>query len=98
MSCYFIAQLKIHDKLGYKKYLNGFDRIFKKYGGEIIAVDENPLILEGEWNYSRFVIIRFSNEEKAGKWYHSPEYQSLLQHRLNASTGPVLFVHDRSTK
>ena len=72
MSCYFIAQLQIHDEHEYKKYLNGFDIVLKKYDGEVIAVEENPLILEGDWDYSRLVIIRFPNKDEAGGWYHSP--------------------------
>ena len=96
MECYFIAQLKIHDEQEYKKYLNGFDRIFEKYNGKVIAVKENPVVLEGEWDYSRIVIIRFSNEQEAGRWYHSPEYQSLLKYRLNAANGTVLLVNERS--
>jgi uncharacterized protein (DUF1330 family) len=95
MGCYFIAQLKIHDEHEYKKYLNGFDVVFGRYNGEVIAVEENPVILEGEWDYSRLVIIRFSNEEELGRWYHSPEYQSLLKFRLNASKGTVILVNVR---
>lgn len=95
MSCYFIAQLSINDEDEYKKYLSGFDSVFEKYEGEVIAVEENPVILEGDWDYSRMVIIRFTSENEAGKWYHSPEYQSLLQHRLNASKGTVLLINDR---
>ena len=91
-----MAQLSIKDKEEYQKYLNGFDSVFEKYEGEVISVDENPVILEGEWDYSRLVIIRFTNEYEARRWYHSPEYQSLLQHRLKASTGTVLLTNDRS--
>ena len=96
MSCYSIAQLLIHDEDEYKKYLSGFDSVFEKYNGKVIAVEENPIILEGDWDYSRLVIIRFSNENEAGRWYHSPGYQSLLQHRLNASKGTVLLINDPS--
>jgi uncharacterized protein (DUF1330 family) len=96
MSCYFIAQLQIHDDDEYQKYLNGFDNVFEKYDGEVISVEENPIILEGDWDYSRLVIIRFSNEDDAGRWYHSPEYQSILKYRLNASKGTVLLINDRS--
>ena len=63
--------------------------------GKVISVDENPIILEGEWDYSRLVMIRFNNEAEARCWYHSPEYQSLLKYRLNAATGTVLLTNDR---
>ena len=96
MSCYFIAQLSISDQDEYRRYLEGFDAVFENYDGEVIAVEENPIILEGDWDYSRLVIIRFKNENEAKLWYNSPEYQSLLHHRLSASKGTVLLINDRS--
>ena len=96
MSCYFIAQLLIEDEDEYKKYLDGFDVVFEKYEGEVIAVEESPIILEGDWDYSRLIIIRFSNEGEAKRWYKSRQYQTILQHRLKAANGPVLLVNDRS--
>lgn len=95
MSCYFVAQIAIHDKDEYQKYLNGFDSVFERYQGKVIAVEETPTILEGDWTFSRMVIIKFPNEDEAGRWYHSPEYQSLLQHRLKASRGTALFINER---
>jgi uncharacterized protein (DUF1330 family) len=96
MSCYFIAQIAIHDEDEYQKYLNGFDSVFERYQGKVVAVEETPTILEGDWDYSRMVIIKFPNEDEAGRWYHSPEYQSLLQHRLKASKGTILLVNDKT--
>jgi uncharacterized protein (DUF1330 family) len=79
----------------YQKYLDGFDVIFQNYKGEVVSVEENPTILEGEWDFSRLVIIRFSSETEAKKWYNSSEYQSLLQHRLNSAKGTILLINDR---
>jgi uncharacterized protein (DUF1330 family) len=95
MSCYFIAQINIHDEQKYKLYLDGFDDVFDKYKGEIITVEENPIILEGNWDFSRIVIFRFPSEKEAKEWYFSTEYQSLLEFRLSASNGTVLLVNDR---
>lgn len=85
MSCYFIAQIKINDQDEYKKYLNDASSIFSKYNGKYLAVDKNPEILEGEWNYSRIVLIKFPNKNELKKWYNSKEYQTILKYRLNAA-------------
>ena len=95
MSAYFIAQIKINDPEEYEKYLKGFDDIFEKFKGEVVAVDDNPTTLEGVWDYTRIVIIRFPNERELRLWYDSPEYQSLAQHRFNASQANVLIVEGR---
>lgn len=98
MSCYFIAQLLITDEDEYRKYLDGFDVVFEKYDGEVVAVEENPTILEGDWDFSRLVIIRFADESEANKWYNSSEYQDLLQHRLSSAKGTILLINDRYNK
>ena len=76
----------------------------EKFNEQVVAIKR---ITEG---YSHFmfdvridkfpfeVIIRFSNEDEARRWYHSPEYQSLLKHRLQASKGTVLLINDRSAE
>ena len=95
MSCYIIAQIKIHDRGEYDKYENGFDEVFTKFKGIIVAVDEDPVILEGEWPFTRTVLIRFPNEEEAKRWYESSEYQELAKHRHRASTGNIVMVKRR---
>jgi uncharacterized protein (DUF1330 family) len=59
--------------------------IFSKYKGEILVVEESPTVLEGEWQYTRTVVLRFSDEDEAKRWYESLEYQKLAQHRFQAS-------------
>src|SRR5215831_593436 len=41
--------------------------------------------LEGQWPYTRTVVIRFSDESQAKRWYESDQYQTLAQHRLRAA-------------
>ncbi len=92
MSAYFIAQIEIRDRDEYNLYQAGFTEIFSKFEGEILSVDENPRVLEGDWPYTRSVLIRFPDEEEAMKWYNSPEYQKLAQHRLNSSRASIIIA------
>ena len=75
MPCYFLAQLLIHDRETYVKYLAGTAEPLRKYGGEVLAVDEAPAVLEGEWPYTRVIAICFRDKEAARRWYDSPEYR-----------------------
>ena len=95
MSCYFIAQIRIHDPQEYQRYLDGFDEVFSQYRGQVVAVDDGPAVLEGHWPYTRAVVIRFPSEEEARRWYESPEYQRLASHRVNASDAHIILVHGR---
>jgi uncharacterized protein (DUF1330 family) len=92
MSCYFLAQINIHDRDEYQKYLEGYDEIFEKYKGIVVAVDEHPTVLEGSWPFGRTVLIRFPNEEEARRWYDSPEYRELVKHRHRSSEANIVLV------
>jgi len=92
MSYYFIAQIKIKDEIEYQKYLDNAGEIFKKYNGKYLAVDNNPQILEGKWNYTRTVIIEFKNKNDFNNWYNSNDYQKILKHRLKAADCDTVLV------
>ena len=85
MKHYFVAQIKIHDPDEYEKYLENFDEIFSRFNGEYLAIDESPVILEGNWDYTKSVLVRFNSKKEFEDWYYSFDYQKILKHRLNAS-------------
>lgn len=85
MSYYFIAQIKIKDTIEYQKYIDKAGDVFKKYNGEYLSVDNKPQVLEGDWAYTRTVLIRFNNRNDFEKWYNSEDYQDILKHRLKAA-------------
>jgi len=93
MSAYFIAQITIENLIEYEKYFDGFDKIFSKYNGEVLAVDDEPALLEGEFHHRRAVIIRFPNEAELKRWYDSPEYQQLAEYRHRSARTDILLVH-----
>ncbi len=92
MACYLIAQINVHDREGYRKYLAGFDEVFKDYDGAILATDKEPDVLEGEWPYQRTVLMSFRDMEEARRWYTSPQYQSLAKQRQGASDSNIVLV------
>ena len=95
MSVYLIAQINIHDRTTYAKYASGFMDIFTRYRGRILSVDEAPRVIEGEWRYTRTVLIEFPSEDQALSWYNSREYQDLAQHRFAASDANVVLIQGR---
>lgn len=92
MSSYFIAQIDIHDSREYERYLAGFDEVFARYQGEVLAVDNSVTLLEGEWPFGRTVIIRFPSDEELLRWYRSAEYRQLARHRREASRANIVMV------
>ena len=96
MKCFFVAQISIHDPDEYQKYLDGFDEVFSRHKGVVMAVDEDPTVLEGAWSCTRTVLIGFPNEDEARRWYDSPGYQELVKHRRRASTANIVLVKRRA--
>lgn len=92
MSSYFIALIEIHDPMRYKQYLEGFDIVFEKYNGKVVAVEDHPRTLEGKWPAGRTVVIKFPNDSELRKWYESPEYQKLAEHRKEASVANIAVI------
>jgi uncharacterized protein (DUF1330 family) len=94
-SAYFIVLITIRDRAEFTKYTQGFRTVFSQYKGEVLVVDEEPLILEGEWPYTRTVVIRFPDAAEAKRWYQSKEYQELAQHRFRAGESKLILAKGR---
>jgi uncharacterized protein (DUF1330 family) len=89
---YFVAQIKINNSDEYEKYLDKFDDIFSQYKGEYLAIDESPTLLEGNWNYTKSVLIKFNSKQDFENWYYSDDYQLILKHRLKASKCDTILI------
>lgn len=63
-----------------------------KFDVEILAVNETTEVIEGQTGHDRLVILRFPNRTEAMRWYHSPEYQSMIQLRLNSVEGTLVMA------
>lgn len=94
MSVYFMASIRMRDSLEYQKYLDRSEEIFARYKGSYLAVDKQPEVLEGEWKYSRAVLIRFDSKEDFETWYRSDDYQEILKFRCAAADCDTILIHD----
>jgi uncharacterized protein (DUF1330 family) len=92
MSVYLVALINIHDRAEYANYAAGFIEVFNQYDGKLLAVDESPDLLEGEWPYTRTVLIEFPSAAQADAWYHSQAYQQLATHRFAASVANLVRI------
>ena len=92
MAVYLIGQVEIHDREEFRKYESGFIDLFSRSSGEFLAISEDPVVIVGSWPYTRTVLLRFPSREEAMKWYQSPEYQSLAQHRFRASSANFVII------
>jgi uncharacterized protein (DUF1330 family) len=90
MPVYIVASIRIDDRDEYAKYQEGFMPIFEQYAGELVGVSDEPRVIEGEWPFTRAVLLRFPDEPAARAWYESPEYQAIAEHRWRGSKGSII--------
>ena len=92
MAAYIVARITINDRERYAEYEAGFLEIFAAHAGRMLAVDDNPEVLEGDWRCTRTVIAEFPDRESALAWYRSDDYQTLAEHRFAASEGEIALL------
>jgi len=92
VKAYSIVQIEVSDPATYDAYRKDVMPTIAAFGGKFLVRGGKMTKLEGEWPYSRVVVIEFSSREAAEGWYHSPAYQKLLPLRLKASRGNFIIV------
>jgi len=79
---YMVVNLKVTDSEEYRKYEKGFFPLLKRYDGQFITFDDNPIALEGDAPRSgRMIIFSFPSEQAAKDWWADEEYQALSSYR-----------------
>ncbi len=91
MPAYIVGHFTIEDQDSYGRYADAFFPLFDKYGGELVAVDDQQPILEGTVPAGRTVILRFSDLDTARAFWTSAEYQEIAEHR-RAGTTPYIIT------
>ncbi|WP_412736581.1 DUF1330 domain-containing protein [Krasilnikovia sp. MM14-A1259] len=96
MTVYAIAQLSIHDRDGYGRYVAAFMPVLQQYGGRLLVADEQPEIVEGQWDGDKVVVVAFPDRDALIAWANSAEYQQISKDRHAATNGVVLAVRGTS--
>jgi len=92
MPAYVIGQVTVHDPAEYQKYLAGFMGAFTPFEGRVLVAAEDVEVVEGTWPRTRTVVLEFPSMEHARRWYKSPAYQSVAQHRFKAATSNLVLA------
>ena len=90
MTVYAIAQLRFTDRAAYDRYQSRLMGVFAQYAGTILAADEAPAVIEGDWDREKVVLMSFPDESSFRAWANSPEYQEISVDRRAGSDAVVL--------
>jgi len=93
MGVYALAQLRIHDKARYDRYMSRFMPVLEQYEGVLLAADEAPRVLEGQWwDRNKVVLMEFADAAAFRAWATSPEYTEIAEDRKAGAEAVVLLI------
>jgi uncharacterized protein (DUF1330 family) len=92
VTVYAIAQLKFIDRDAYDRYQAGFMEVFQRYSGTLLAADEAPRVIEGQWDRDKVVLMSFPDETAFREWAESPDYQRISEDRRTGADTVVVLV------
>lgn len=87
---YALAQISIHDRTRYDRYVAALMPVLLKYQGRLLSADEAPQVVEGTWPYDKVILLAFDSRESFERWANSPECQEISRDRVAATDGVVL--------
>ena len=95
MAAYFIFNHKVldSDKLN-NDYLPKALETMVSFSPEVLVVDQNAEIIEGNTEENRMVILKFKNRDEAKAWYNSTEYQNIIKLRLDSVDGRAMLCDE----
>jgi uncharacterized protein (DUF1330 family) len=92
VTVYAIGELRFTDRAAYDRYQSRFMEVFRRHPGTLLAADESPEVIEGEWDREKLVLMSFPDEASFRRWAQSPEYQEISQDRRAGADTLVLLV------
>ena len=77
MPAYLIVDITVRDEERYADYRAHVTDQIRQYGGEYLVRGGRIERLEGDWQPSRVVVVKFESIAAARKWWESDDYAEL---------------------
>lgn len=92
MTTYVIAQLKFTDLAAYRRYQRAFPAVFARFDAKLLVADEAPVVLEGDWQRDKVVVMAFANEAEAQRFQTDAAYAAISVDRKAGADAVVLMA------
>ncbi|MCX7742857.1 MAG: DUF1330 domain-containing protein [Tepidimonas sp.] len=92
MSAYIIADVDVTDPEQYEDYKRWSTHAIQTHGAQVLVRGGAVTVLEGDWQPSRIVVLRFPTVQAAQAFYDSPEYRRARQARAGAAVMRMIAV------
>jgi uncharacterized protein (DUF1330 family) len=91
-SAYIIANVEVTNPEQYEEYKKFSTIAMKAHGAEVCIRGGAVEVLEGDWEPSRFVMLKFPSLDQARAFYHSAEYSTAREKRAGAAIMRMVLV------
>jgi uncharacterized protein (DUF1330 family) len=92
MPAYVIAETEITDPERYEQYKAASPNAIAAGGGRFLVRGGELVVLEGDWQPSRLVVLEFADLAVAKRWYESEVYQETKKLREGTAHLRVIAV------
>lgn len=92
MSAFVVVEIDVHNQELYQSYTQLTPASIASYQGKFVARGGDTIVLEGEWNPKRLVILEFPSVEIANSWWHSEEYTKAREIRQKAANTKMIII------
>ena len=83
---YIYAELDVTDPAYfYAEYMPRVQPVLDKYGAKFLIASDSPEVLEGDRSVKRIVFIEFESPRRAREFYHSKDYQDVIDYRFKSA-------------
>lgn len=90
---YVLFQVEITDRDRYKtEYIPTALETVEAHGGRVLVGEDDPQVLEGEWDYNWTVVLVFPSVEAARSWSETDAYEAVRSIRHDASSAENVVI------
>lgn len=83
---YIFAELEVTDPaVFHDEYMPRVRPVLEKYGARFLVASDAPRVLEGDRVVKRIVFIEFDSPGRAREFYHSKDYQDVIDYRFRSA-------------
>ena len=93
MPGYVIGQVNgIKDGAAFEAYQHVAEPTIGLYGGKRVFLSSEVTPGDGGWSPMAVILFEFETSEQAKKWYNSPEYQAVVNQRIDSTDSAVILL------
>ena len=95
MPAYLIVETEILDPVQYELYKAAAQESVAAHGGRYVVRGGDVVVLEGDWNPERMVVLEFADLAAVKEFYDSPDYKEAIALREGAARFRMIAVEGR---